>query len=76
MRSTIRRKIAIAAKAVAADTTPVNFLFYGVPTEVIDEVLAELLSCALAVRRHHRDYPSRVLELDRDVDLEGRLLEP
>ena len=34
-----------------ADTTPVTFLFYGVPTEVTDEVLAELLQCALILRR-------------------------
>ncbi|MBX2806185.1 MAG: hypothetical protein KTR19_09450, partial [Hyphomicrobiales bacterium] len=29
---------------------PVNFLFYGVPTEVIDEVLSQLLSAAITLR--------------------------
>jgi hypothetical protein len=30
---------------------PVNFLFYGVPTEVIDEVLAQIVSAAVTLRR-------------------------
>ena len=34
-----------------ADLTPVNFLFYGVPTEGIDGVMAQLLGAALAVVR-------------------------
>jgi hypothetical protein len=59
---------------LAADTTPVNFLFYGVPTEVIDEVLAELLQCALILRRSASELPLRVLELDRQIDVEGRLI--
>jgi len=32
-----------------ANLMPVNFMFYGVPTELIDEVLAELLSCSLGL---------------------------
>jgi hypothetical protein len=30
---------------------PVNFLFYGCPTEIIDVVLAQLVSAALALLR-------------------------
>ncbi|MBL8899673.1 MAG: hypothetical protein JNM84_18725 [Planctomycetes bacterium] len=60
---------------LAADTTPVNFLFYGVPTEVIDEVLAELLQCALILRRRAPELPPRVLELDRQIDASGALIQ-
>jgi hypothetical protein len=31
--------------------TPANFLFYGVPTEVIDQVLAQLISTSVALLR-------------------------
>ena len=43
-----------------ADLKPINFLFYGVPTEVIDVVLAQLVSASLELlrqretRRPHR----------------------
>lgn len=50
--------------------TPINFLFYGVATELIDEVLAELLSLTLgAVRRAAQGVRElRLLAVDRDVD--------
>ena len=60
------------ARAVWAlgNLTPINFLFYGVATELIDEVLAELLSLTLgAVRRALRGVRElRLLAVDRDVD--------
>ncbi|MEO6596551.1 MAG: hypothetical protein ABIP94_17505 [Planctomycetota bacterium] len=58
--------------------TPINFLFYGVATEVIDEVLAQLLSVALAaVRRADEGAgPWRLLAVDRDIDAEGEPLVP
>lgn len=34
-----------------ANLTPVNFLFYGVPTEIMDEVMTELLCSALGLLR-------------------------
>src|SRR5262249_54936944 len=34
-----------------ADLTPVNFLFYGVPTEGIDRVMAQLLATTLRLVR-------------------------
>lgn len=42
-----------------AGLTPVNFLFYGVPTEIIDVVLAQLLSASLALLREHTSLPER-----------------
>jgi hypothetical protein len=53
-----------------ANLTPVNFLFYGVPTEVMDRVMAQLLRATLglvrAVRRRPRLAP-RLYAVDRDV---------
>jgi len=37
---------------VVCDWKPVNFLFYGVPTEDIDVILAQLLDVTLALRRN------------------------
>ena len=53
-----------------ANLTPVNFLFYGVPTEVMDRVMAQLMRATLglvrAVRRRPR-LPARLYAVDRDV---------
>jgi hypothetical protein len=53
-----------------ADLTPVNFLFYGVPTEVMDRVMAQLLRASLAlvrgVRTGKRATP-RLWVVDRDI---------
>ena len=53
-----------------ANLTPVNFLFYGVPTEVMDRVMAQLIRATLglvrAVRRRPR-LPARLYAVDRDV---------
>lgn len=58
--------------------TPINFLFYGVATELIDEVLAELLSLTLgAVRRAAQGVRElRLLAVDRDVDANAVNLAP
>ena len=58
--------------------TPINFLFYGVATELIDEVLAELLSLTLgAVRRAAEGVRElRLLAVDRDVDANAVSLVP
>ena len=53
-----------------ANLTPVNFLFYGVPTEVMDRVMAQLLRTTLelvrAVGRRPR-LAARLYAVDRDV---------
>ena len=43
-------------------------------SNLIDEVLGELLQCALLLRSKHRELPSRVLELDHHIDSRGQLL--
>ena len=59
-----------------ANMTPVNFLFYGVATEIIDEVLEQLMRISLAAAR--RDDTStaraRVLAVDQEVDVNGNPL--
>ncbi|HEX5052336.1 MAG TPA: hypothetical protein VFZ65_11220 [Planctomycetota bacterium] len=68
-----------SAKTVLAlgNLTPINFLFYGVATEVIDEVLAQLLSVSLAAVRHAGGPgPWRLLAVDRDIDADGAALAP
>ena len=60
-----------------ADLMPVNFLYYGVPAETMNRVMAELLRMAeLLVRRHAegRPFPPDLLALDREVDADGRWL--
>ena len=56
--------------------TPINFLFYGVATEIIDEVLGQLVSVTLgAVSR--ADDPSAtgcMLAVDHQVDEDGNPL--
>jgi len=56
-----------------ANLTPVNFMFYGVPTEVIDEVLAELLSVSLGLVRRSATEPvaPRLHAVDHDVSPTG-----
>jgi len=65
-------------KAIVAlgNLMPINFLFYGAATEMIDEVLAQLLSLSLGLLRRSGD-PSlapRLAAVDRDVDADGRPL--
>jgi S-adenosylhomocysteine hydrolase len=59
-----------------AQLTPVNFLFYGVPTELIDEVLGQLLTASLGlVRRASRGaLPPRVVAVDHEIDENGEPL--
>lgn len=56
-----------------AQLTPVNFLFYGVPTELIDEVLGQLLTVSLGLVRRSSGgaLPLRVLAVDREIDENG-----
>ncbi|HET6203106.1 MAG TPA: hypothetical protein VFI25_09940 [Planctomycetota bacterium] len=60
-----------------ANLTPVNFLFYGVPTEGMDAVLAQLLATSLGLARAARSrggLRKRLYAVDRDIDGEGRAL--
>lgn len=53
--------------------TPINFLFYGAATELIDEVLAQLLSLSVGLLQRASDptLPRRLCAVDRDVDADG-----
>lgn len=57
---------------------PVNFLYYGVPAEVMDPVLCQLLRCALGLVRRVTtgDPPANAIHaVDRDIDADGHPLE-
>jgi hypothetical protein len=71
---TIRRgrRDAAAEKTLVfiADLTPVNFLFYGVPTEGIDQVMAQLLTTTLRLVRDvggRRPPAPRLYAVDREL---------
>lgn len=60
-----------------ANMMPVNFMFYGVATEVIDEVLAQLTSCSLGLHeraRNGEDLPRMLQAVDREIDALGQPL--
>jgi S-adenosylhomocysteine hydrolase len=69
-----------APKAVLAlgGLTPINFLFYGVANEFIDDVLAQLLSTSLGLvsRAAAGGLAPRLYAVDRDIDAIGRPLSP
>lgn len=55
----------------AAHMTPINFLFYGVATEMIDEVLAELVSTSLGLLRRGGSVEPGLYAVDREIDARG-----
>lgn len=60
------------------DLMPLNFLYYGVPTEIIDEVLCQLLHVFIGFvgsLRAKAPLPARLLSLDRDMDIHGNFAE-
>lgn len=58
--------------------TPINFLFYGVPTETMDAILAQLMQVAggLVARTTEKagSLPAALLAVDQHVDADARLL--
>jgi hypothetical protein len=59
-----------------ANMTPINFLFYGVATEIIDEVLGQLLSVTLAAVSRADDPAATgcMLAVDHQIDEDGNPL--
>ncbi len=56
------------------DLMPVNFLYYGVPAEIIDEVLRQLLQLStgfVRALRQNRPLPPRLLAVDREIDADA-----
>ncbi len=56
------------------DLMPINFLYYGVPAEIIDEVLCQLLQLStgfIRAVRENRPLPPRLLAVDREIDADA-----
>ncbi|MBP7765036.1 MAG: hypothetical protein KA113_07610 [Syntrophaceae bacterium] len=56
---------------------PINFLYYGIPREIIDEVMAQLfcVSCGLVRRlRAGKPLPPSLFAVDREIDSDADLL--
>jgi hypothetical protein len=59
------------------DLTPINFLYYGIPREIIDEVMTQLftLSCGFVRRQRSEDKLSpRLLAVDHQIDADANPL--
>ncbi|MEE9913452.1 MAG: hypothetical protein K4571_17205 [Deltaproteobacteria bacterium] len=62
-----------------AEGMPINFLYYGIPGEIVDEVMAQLftLSCGLAERERSGDpLCPALLAVDYDIDVNANPLVP
>ena len=56
--------------------TPVNFLYYGIPREIIDEVMSQLLRVSIGLVGHHRKndkLPPALLAVDYEIDVDADL---
>ncbi|MBE7410836.1 MAG: hypothetical protein L6Q54_08555 [Leptospiraceae bacterium] len=60
------------------DLSPVNFIFYGVPTETMDSIISELLTISLGLsdqyRNGKRPHP-KLYAVDFEIDRWGNLIE-
>lgn len=57
--------------------TPINFLYYGIPTEIIDHVMTQLLSVTAGLTGQMRDgkpLPPKLLSVDHEIDKNAVLL--
>jgi hypothetical protein len=57
--------------------TPINFLYYGIPREIIDQVMAQLVSvCSGMVQRYRegQPLPPQLLAVDHQIDRNAHLL--
>lgn len=57
-----------------ADLMPVNFLYYGVPSETMNRVMNELLQLAALLARRSaegRPFPPALLALDHEIGIDG-----
>ena len=57
--------------------TPINFLFYGVPTETMDAILTQLLQVSSGMFQKIQNglsYEPRLLAVDRDITPDAELL--
>ncbi len=59
------------------DLTPINFLYYGVPTEMMDSILAQLFLLTIAMKNKYNSgefLKSEIFALDHQIDIYGNLL--
>ncbi len=59
------------------DLMPVNFLYYGVPAEIIDEVLCQLLQLTtgfIKALKEDRLPEPRLLAVDHEIDADAKPL--
>lgn len=60
-----------------ADLMPANFLYYGVPSETMNQVMNELLLISTALVRRHKEQcplPAGLLALDHQITFNGELI--
>lgn len=61
------------------DMMPINFLYYGVPAEIIDEVLCQLLQLSIGfitALRENRILPSQLLAVDHEINTDAKPIPP
>ncbi|OGV71750.1 MAG: hypothetical protein A3K19_25385 [Lentisphaerae bacterium RIFOXYB12_FULL_65_16] len=56
-----------------AHLMPVNFLYYGVPSEVMDCVMTQLAQVAAGLSEQRGQLPARVLAVDHEIQLSAQL---
>lgn len=59
------------------DLMPINFLYYGVPTEVMDLIFAQLLKVTVGLVKDRKTYnllPDRLLAIDFEIDENANLI--
>ncbi len=57
--------------------TPINFLYYGIPREIIDEVLSQLLRVSVGLTKHELNespLPRKLLAVDHEIDSDANLV--
>lgn len=59
------------------DLSPINFLYYGVPTEMMDTILSQLLKVSLGITQQYKVGalpPPSLYAVDKEIDEWGNLL--
>lgn len=59
------------------DLSPINFLYYGVPTETMDKILAQLIQISLGMVKNYnaKNIPEKgIYAVDKEIDEWGNLL--
>jgi hypothetical protein len=56
--------------------TPINFLYYGIPREIIDDVMTQLMRVSTGMIVQFKEgslLPPRLLAVDYEIDVDGRV---